>query len=80
MSTQLELLQSAVLAAVDRIISSGQISGDAPTSIVLERPKNREHGDYATSIALQLAKAAGRNPREIAELVAAELTGIDSIS
>ena len=80
MSTQLELLQSAVLAAVDRIITSGQISGDAPTSIVLERPKNREHGDYATSIALQLAKAAGRNPREIAELVAAELTGIDSIS
>ena len=80
MSTQLELLQSAVLAAVDRIISSGQISGDAPTSIVLERPKNREHGDYATSIALQLAKAAGRSPREIAELVAAELTGIDSIS
>ena len=80
MSTQLELLQSAVLAAVDRIITSGQISGDAPASIVLERPKNREHGDYATSIALQLAKAAGRNPREIAELVAAELTGIDSIS
>ncbi|MCX6440457.1 MAG: arginine--tRNA ligase [Actinobacteria bacterium] len=80
MSTQLELLQSAVLAAVDRIITSGQISGDAPTSIVLERPKNREHGDYATSIALQLAKAAGRSPREIAELVAAELTGIDSIS
>ncbi len=80
MSTQLELLQAAVLAAVDRIISSGQISGDAPTSIVLERPKNRDHGDYATSIALQLAKAAGRSPREIAELVAAELTGIDSIS
>jgi len=80
MPTQLELLQSAVLAAVDRIISSGAISGDAPTSIVLERPKNREHGDYATSIALQLAKAAGRSPREIAELIAAELNGIDSIS
>ena len=36
-------------------------------------PKNREHGDYATNIALRLAKAAGRPPREVAELLAAEL-------
>ncbi|CAB4831940.1 unannotated protein [freshwater metagenome] len=80
MPTQIELLQAAVLAAVERLISQGEIAWDAPTSIVLERPKNRDHGDYATSIALQLAKAAGRSPREIADLIARELTGIDSIS
>ena len=34
--------------------------------IPLERPKNRDHGDYASSIALQLTKSAGKNPREIA--------------
>ena len=80
MPTQLELLQSAVLAAVGRLISHGKIAGEAPESIVLDRPKNRDHGDYATSIALQLAKAAGRSPREIADLIARELTGIESIS
>ena len=80
MPTQLELLQSAVLAAVDRLISHGKIAGEVPESIVLDRPKNRDHGDYATSIALQLAKAAGRSPREIADLIASELTGIESIT
>ena len=80
MPTQLELLQSAVLAAVDRLISHGKIAGEVPESIVLDRPKNRDHGDYATSIALQLAKAAGRSPRVIADLIARELTGIESIS
>ncbi len=80
MPTQIELLQAAVLAAVERLISQGEIAGEVPESIVLDRPKNRDHGDYATSIALQLAKAAGRSPREIADLIARELTGIDSIS
>ena len=39
----------------------------------VERPKVREHGDYATSVALQLAKPAGRPPREVAEAVATRL-------
>jgi len=80
MSSQLELLQAAVLAAVSRLISDGTIEGAAPDSITLERPKNRDHGDYATSIALQLAKSAGKNPRVIAEIIAAELAGVDSIA
>jgi len=80
MSSQLELLQAAVLAAVSRLISDGTIAGAAPDSITLERPKNRDHGDYATSIALQLAKSAGKNPRVIAEIIAAELAGVDSIA
>jgi arginyl-tRNA synthetase len=39
----------------------------------VERPRQKEHGDYATNVALQLAKKAGMNPREVAELVAARL-------
>jgi len=42
--------------------------------IPLERPKNRDHGDYATSVALQLAKQAGKAPREIAEALAKVLS------
>jgi len=38
-------------------------------SLRLELPRNRDHGDYATSIALQLAKPLGRKPREIAEQI-----------
>ena len=45
----------------------------APDSVVIERPKNREHGDYATNVALQLAKPAGRPPREVAEVIAGRL-------
>ena len=46
---------------------------EVPDEVVVERPKNREHGDYATNIALRLAKPAGRPPREVADAVAAEL-------
>ena len=45
---------------------------DAPDTVHLERPAKREHGDWSTNIALTSAKAAGRNPRELAaDLVAA---------
>jgi arginyl-tRNA synthetase len=49
---------------------SGLDIGPVPAQIPLERPKNREHGDYATSIALQMAKLAGKNPRELAAVIA----------
>ena len=44
----------------------------ANTEIILERPKQAQHGDYACNLALQLAKALKRKPREIAtELIGA---------
>jgi arginyl-tRNA synthetase len=54
----------------------------AKTDVQLERPNEAEHGDYATNVALQLAKAAGVAPRTVAELVAARLRetpGVDSV-
>lgn len=80
MSSQIEFLESALKAAISRAISHGEISGTTPESITLERPKNREHGDYATSVALQLAKVAGKNPREVAQIILDQLKGADSIS
>ena len=55
-------LSANIQAVIAAAFSKGLIKGSAPESITLERPKNRDHGDYATSIALQLAKAAGKNP------------------
>ncbi|MSW72872.1 MAG: arginine--tRNA ligase [Actinobacteria bacterium] len=69
MSSQVALLEAAVKAAISRAISNGEISAELPATITLERPKNRDHGDYATSVALQLAKAAGKNPRDIAQII-----------
>ena len=69
-------IQGLVAAAIDR----GDLAGTAPETIVLERPKNRDHGDYATSIALQLAKAAGKNPREVATLLQGEIAALAGVS
>jgi arginyl-tRNA synthetase len=69
-------IQAALAAAFGR----GEISGQAPATITLERPKNRDHGDYATSVALQLAKSAGKNPREIAEILKKSIEGINGVS
>jgi arginyl-tRNA synthetase len=49
---------------------------DTPT---VERPRNPEHGDYATNIALQTAKKAGTNPRELGSWLAEALAATDGI-
>ena len=55
-------LSDAVLAAVRAAVEAGDVRLAAeavPTEVKVERPKVKEHGDYATSIALVLAKPAG---------------------
>jgi len=79
-STQVEQLEAAIHAALEQAIIAGSLSGQIPATITLERPKEREHGDYATSIALQLAKPAGKNPREVAHIICELLAGTDAIS
>ena len=80
MSTQIEQLEAAIKAALERALTAGSFSGQIPTSIKLERPKDRGHGDYATSIALQLAKPAGKNPRDVAQIICDLLSGTEGIS
>jgi arginyl-tRNA synthetase len=46
---------------------------ELPTEVVIERPKNRDHGDWATNVAMQLGGKFGLNPRAFAEVLAAEL-------
>ncbi len=46
---------------------------EPPADVVLERPRVPEHGDWSTNVALATAKAAGRNPRELATELAASL-------
>ncbi|MGH8861478.1 MAG: arginine--tRNA ligase [Jatrophihabitantaceae bacterium] len=72
-------LSAAVLAAVAACIEAGEFAGTTPGEAVIDRPKNRDHGDYATNVALRLAKPAGKPPRELAELIAGRLRNIDGI-
>ena len=75
-----ESLEAAILAAIARAFERGDLLGTIPVAISLERPKNRDHGDYATSIALQLAKAAGKSPREVAELLRSDIAELPEVS
>jgi arginyl-tRNA synthetase len=73
-------LSAAVLAAISASLDAGDFAGTVPTEAVIERPKNPEHGDYATNAALRLAKPAGKPAREVAEAVADRLRQTDGIA
>jgi arginyl-tRNA synthetase len=60
--------------AVDVLASRGLDSGVLPAEVTVERPRNPEHGDYATNLALQVAKKLGVNPRDFAGWLAEALT------
>jgi arginyl-tRNA synthetase len=77
-----EQLAQAVAAALTALVDRGavELAGGAPDDVRIERPKNKEHGDYSTNVALRLAKLAGLSPRELAELLATELKGYDGIA
>jgi arginyl-tRNA synthetase len=75
-----EQLRDVVRAAVAAVVDRGALGVPVPDDVVIERPKNPEHGDYATNLALRLAKPAGRPPREVAEIVAEELRAHDGIA
>jgi arginyl-tRNA synthetase len=78
LSTAIAEATRAVIGARDESVASSITDSD----VALERPKNRDHGDWATSIALKVAKRVGMNPRDVAaELHAAlsEIAGINAI-
>jgi arginyl-tRNA synthetase len=70
-----EQLSQTVVDALASLSSSGAVtlSDGVPSKVVVERPKIKDHGDYATNVALQLAKQARVAPRALAELLAEEL-------
>jgi arginyl-tRNA synthetase len=73
-------LGAAVRAAVAAAVEAGELAVEVPAEVSVERPRSKDHGDYATNVALQLAKPAGRPPREVAELVAARLREADGVA
>jgi arginyl-tRNA synthetase len=78
-----ESLAAAVLAVLAPIAEErrpGEPLGVSAADIVLERPRNRDHGDWSSNIAMRLAKPFGTNPRELAQQIADGLSAVDGIA
>ncbi|WES65969.1 arginine--tRNA ligase [Microbacter sp. GSS18] len=69
-----------VIAPLAEARRPGAAEGLTAADLPLERPKNRDHGDWASNAALKLAKKVGANPREFAADIAAGLTAVDGIA
>lgn len=72
-----ETIRAALLAGIDD--SDFQLSPLDVPEVKVERPRQREHGDWATNVAMQLAKKAGTNPREFATTLVERLAQIEGI-
>jgi arginyl-tRNA synthetase len=78
-----EELSAAISTCLKDAVSAGEIAlaeSAVPGEVRVERPKNRDHGDWATNIALQLAKQAGTNPREFAGILSNRLQEIPGVT
>ncbi|MEV0975918.1 ArgS-related anticodon-binding protein NrtL [Streptomyces sp. NPDC049915] len=73
-------LSRTVLCAVRRAVDAGELSVSVPERAVVTVPGPGGCGDYATNIALQLARPAGRPPRDVAELLQGHLVRADGVS
>src|SRR5690606_34821689 len=78
-----DTLAAAILAVVTPIAASLRPDETLDldvSDVVLERPRNRDHGDWASNVAMKLAKKLGTNPRELAQRIADEIAGVDGVA
>ena len=62
-----------MLAALNHLPAGLLPEAPSASMVVVDRTKDTQHGDFATNIAMRLAKAARRNPRELAQAIVAAL-------
>ena len=78
-----ETLAHALLAVLTPLADErrpGEPLGLTAADLVFERPRNRDHGDWASNIAMRLAKQFGTNPRELAQQIADGLAAVDGVA
>jgi arginyl-tRNA synthetase len=75
-------LSETIVDVLGALVADGSITlpDGVPTQVTVERPRQKGHGDYATNVALQLAKRAGTNPRAFADLVAERLRAAEGVA
>ena len=73
-------------AAIRTILEEASAEGSLALPVAeipeprVERPRNRDHGDWSTNVAMQLAKNAGTKPRDLAELLVPRLEALDGVA
>jgi arginyl-tRNA synthetase len=72
-------LSAAIRDAIAGAVADGDLSVEVPGQVRVERPRSRDHGDWSTNIALQLAKPAGLAPRAVADLLVGRVVAIDGV-
>jgi arginyl-tRNA synthetase len=77
--TPVDLAAAVLAAARAELIERGLDPQALPETAAVERPRSPEHGDYASTLALQVAKKVGVNPRELAVALAARLSRVPGI-
>jgi arginyl-tRNA synthetase len=77
-----EQLSARIVDVLTALVEEGSLTlpDGVPSTVVVERPKVREHGDYATNVALQLGKKAGMVPRDLAALLGERLGEVEGIA
>jgi arginyl-tRNA synthetase len=77
-----EQISTTIVDVLKALVADGSVTlpDGVPTSVTVERPRQKGHGDYATNVAMQLAKKAGTNPRAFAELVRSRLELADGVA
>ena len=77
-----EQLSAAIVDVLAVLSDEGALTlpDGVPSAVTIERPRQKEHGDYATNVALQLAKKAGLNPRDLAGQVQDRLLKLEGIA
>ncbi len=75
-----EIIVSLLEGALDTLQQQGVLPADLAPPIKVDPTRDKAHGDYATNLALMLAKPAGKKPRELAETLIAALPASDAIS
>ncbi|MDP4755746.1 MAG: arginine--tRNA ligase, partial [Aquiluna sp.] len=75
-----EQLSEAIMGALHSLAKAASLDASLlPVEVLVERPKNREHGDWATNIAMQLGSKFEMSPRKFAELLVTHLAGVQGI-
>jgi arginyl-tRNA synthetase len=80
-------LSASLLTIVHSVVSRRETSPESAPApavtigdVALERPRNRDHGDWASNVAMKIAKRVGANPRELAAEIAGELAALDGVA
>ena len=75
-----EQISLAILQVLADLKKEGRLpGGDVPSEVVVERPKNRDHGDWSTNVAMQLSGHFNLKPRDFAELLVEKLQNTEGI-